>query len=93
MLQFDNIWNKLKSKMKPFLVNNEIIKEEETGNELTQEIEEARKQWVQACNYFENVSEPELIDHASYKIEAARAKYMYLLKKAKDSEEVEIYHG
>ncbi|MFW5986423.1 MAG: DUF2508 family protein [Halanaerobiales bacterium] len=39
----------------------------------------------QARHYFDNVSEPELIDHATYLIQAARIKYMYLLNKAKDN--------
>ncbi len=48
---------------------------------------------MEALEYFENVSDPDLIDHASYKIQAARAKYMYLLNKYKNNEEVNIYHG
>ncbi|MCL5046246.1 MAG: YaaL family protein [Actinobacteria bacterium] len=47
-------------------------------------IEQARREWVAAKAYFENVSEPELVDHAIYLVEAAEKKYMYLLRKARD---------
>lgn len=47
-------------------------------------VEEARRQWLAAKAYFENVSEPELVDHAIFLVEAAEKKYMYLLKKARE---------
>ena len=47
-------------------------------------IEQARREWLAAKAYFENVSEPELVDHAIYLVEAAEKKYMYLLRKARD---------
>jgi hypothetical protein len=46
-------------------------------------IHEAREEWQTALNYFENVSDPELVDFAIYRVEAARRKYMYLLKQAR----------
>jgi len=76
---------------------NDIRKTQNDKNEVTEgnkeklkkEIKKAHQQWVDAKNYFENVSDPELIDYASYKIEAARTKYMYLLNKAKDLNDFE----
>lgn len=43
----------------------------------------AREEWVAARNYFDNVADPDLVDHAIYLLEAAERKYMYLLKRAK----------
>lgn len=43
----------------------------------------ARDEWLAAKNYFEMVSDPDLVDHAIYLLEAAERKYMYLLKRAK----------
>lgn len=43
----------------------------------------AREEWLAAKNYFEVVSDPDLVDHAIYVLEAAERKYMYLLKRAK----------
>jgi len=46
-------------------------------------IAKARDEWLAAKNYFEIVSDPDLVDHAIYLLEAAERKYMYLLKRAK----------
>ncbi|NLJ40777.1 MAG: YaaL family protein [Clostridiales bacterium] len=46
-------------------------------------ITEARNEWLEAQNYFENASDPDLVDYAIYKLEAAKLRYMYLLKQAR----------
>ncbi len=46
-------------------------------------LENAKKEWEEAKNIFENVSEPDLVDYAIYNIEAAEKKYIYLLRKIK----------
>lgn len=73
----------LKNNIIPYLEEKKIIKKRDDG--LKEEIEKAHHQWQQARHYFNNVSEPELVDHASYLIQAARIKYMYLLNKAKNN--------
>lgn len=50
-----------------------------------QVIEEARREWLRAGSYFENVTDPDLIDHAIYSVRAAEKKYMYLLKRARQT--------
>lgn len=50
---------------------------------LKVEITKAKKDWVCAQNYFQNVTDPDLIDHAIYLLEAAEARYTYLLKQAR----------
>ena len=49
---------------------------------LVQLTEKARQEWEQAKILFNEVVEPELIDHAIYAMTAAERKYIYLLKKA-----------
>ena len=44
----------------------------------------AQQEMYDAENFFDNVVDPELIDHAIYKMEAAKSKYIYLLKQARD---------
>lgn len=47
-------------------------------------IEEAKKEWQMARAYFNDVTDPELIDHAIYSLEAAEKRYVYLLRKARE---------
>lgn len=49
-----------------------------------QSISRAREEWLAARNYFEMVTDPDLVDHAVYLLGAAERKYMYLLKRAKN---------
>lgn len=59
----------------------------ETKNEDEKVIDNLRKahtEWKQAESYFENVTDPDLVDHAIYQIEAARTKYTYLLRIARE---------
>lgn len=60
--------------------------------ELQEAVERARRDWLQARSYFDNVTDPDLVDHAIYCVEAAEKKYVYLLKKAR-SEGLRINFG
>lgn len=51
--------------------------------ELMDILIEAKEEWLQAQNYFENVSEPDLVDYAIYRLEAAKKRYAYLIKQAR----------
>lgn len=91
MLKLITWLDSIKERFKPLMIEKKIIKEpgiKEDQNELDEEIQKAHKQWQQARKYFNNVSDPGLIDHASYKIQAARAKYMYLLNKMKNNKQI-----
>ncbi|MDK2932104.1 MAG: hypothetical protein PWR07_2235 [Bacillota bacterium] len=46
--------------------------------------ESARKEWLHAISYFDQVVDPDLIDYATYSVRAAERKYVYLLKKARE---------
>lgn len=52
--------------------------------ELLQAVDSARREWIAAESYFKMVSEPELVDHAVFMIEAARKRYEYLLRVARE---------
>ena len=54
-------------------------------DEMFINIENAKKEWEDAKNIFENVSQPDLVDYAIYKVEAAEQKYIYLLKQYKSN--------
>jgi len=47
-----------------------------------EQIEEALREWQAATAYFENVTDPALVDYAVFDMEAAQKRYMYLLKGA-----------
>ncbi|NLW59457.1 MAG: YaaL family protein [Firmicutes bacterium] len=68
---------------------NQILKVEGAQKKQAEErywrlVEEARKDWQEARAYFNNVTDPELIDHAIYALGAAEKRYVYLLKKARE---------
>lgn len=52
--------------------------------ELAQAVAQAKQEWLSAFSYFNNATDPELIDHAILLLEAAERKYMFLLNEAKD---------
>ena len=56
---------------------------------LVESIEQARGEWLSSRAYFEAVSDPDLVDHAIYMMEAAEKRYIYLLKKAREANIVE----
>jgi hypothetical protein len=50
---------------------------------ILMDIKNAHAEWLNAQNLFNNVSDPELVDYAIYNMEAAKKKYMYMLKQAR----------
>jgi hypothetical protein len=48
------------------------------------DVRRAYSDWQAAENYFDNVADPDLIDFAIYDMEAAKKKYVYMLKKARE---------
>jgi hypothetical protein len=56
-----------------------------TSLTLVDSVEQARVEWLNSRAYFETVSDPDLVDHAIYLMEAAERRYVYLLKKARES--------
>jgi len=54
------------------------------ANAFAEEIRRAYAEYKAAENYFDNVDDPDLVDFAIYGMQAARMKYAYLLKKARE---------
>ncbi|WP_371374768.1 YaaL family protein [Sporomusa aerivorans] len=50
---------------------------------LAEQLEQARQEWLSALNYYNDVSDADLVDYAAYLIQAAEKKYTYLLKRAR----------
>lgn len=47
-------------------------------------VEQARLEWHCAKERFNQISDPDLIDHAIYDLEARERRYIFLLKKARE---------
>jgi len=62
-----------------------VLEDSGDRGEFMEILTEAKEEWVQAQNYFDNVSEPDLVDYAIYRLEAAKKRYMYLMKQARTS--------
>lgn len=70
------------------MVSNQLVVDSEDMQqaripELRDAVERARQDWLQARSYFDNVTDPDLVDHAIFLIEATEKKYVYLLKQAR----------
>lgn len=51
--------------------------------ELLEAVAQAHREWVAAKTFFNSVTDPDLVDYAIYRIEAAQKRYVYLLRQAK----------
>ena len=68
---------------------NQLLKAEDYQKKRAEErywrlVEEAKRDWQEARVYFNTVTDPELVDHAIYTLNAAEKRYVYLLKKARE---------
>lgn len=54
--------------------------------EMLKLVAEAFKQWKERESIFQNATDPDLVDYSIYQMEAARLKYIYLLKKFREEE-------
>lgn len=76
-------------KIKNYFENEQPIISEQSKS-IMELVEEAKREWLAAKEYFENVSDPDLIDYAIHSIEATEKRYNYLLKKVKQMNLEEI---
>jgi len=65
-----------------FLPAEPLNEEVEKVPSLVELVNKAKEEWLDALDFFEEVTDPDLIDHAIYRIESAEKKYTYLLKLA-----------
>ncbi|MGI6405841.1 MAG: DUF2508 family protein [Syntrophaceticus sp.] len=54
-------------------------------NDEYQALAEAHRDWLAARNYFEHVTDPDLVDFAILSLQAAEKRYEYLWKKMKEN--------
>jgi predicted metal-binding protein len=59
--------------------------ESQLGASLKKQLQAAHQEWQIAEQYFQTVSEPELVDHAIFTLEAARRKYVYLFRQLREA--------
>jgi len=59
------------------------VVEEKIDRDVLLLIDQARCEWLAAKEYFDNVSDPHLIEHAVYIYHAAEKRYMCLLNQAR----------
>lgn len=71
----------LLQKFKQVLCGKKEKKSEE--EKIIRSAKEAHKEWLAKEEYFNNATDPDLVDFAIYDIEASKKKYLYLLKKVK----------
>jgi len=75
----NNFINRLAAKV--FYEGEEL---KHSRDNIVDAVEQARREWIQAQNYFETVTDPDLVDHAIFLAQAAQKRYIYLLKKARE---------
>lgn len=76
----------LKASLEALMSKLSLTENEYPGNkekDLFEMVEEARREWQAAIDYFNHVVDPDLVDHAIHAMDAAERKYTFLLKKAR----------
>ena len=72
-----------------FFPTEELVAEQRPSDDTYKIVEQARREWQDARQRFEQVSDPDMIDSAIFAIEAAEKRYIYLLKKAREEREIQ----
>ncbi len=67
-----------------FPAEGNVPEQQQHPEDYYQVVEHARRQWHDARQRFNQVSDPDLVDSAIFEIEAAEKRYIYLLKKARE---------
>ncbi len=62
---------------------------EKQQDQRAADVLKAMEQWQEARRYFESVSDTDLVDYAIYEAEAARRKYMLLLRRYAEERQME----
>jgi hypothetical protein len=78
------LWAQIMDLLSSQIVVEDTVTSHSKVPELKDLVERARLDWLEARAYFDNVTDPDLVDYAIFCIEAAEKKYMYLLKLARE---------
>ena len=54
---------------------------QEDFDSRAEDVRKALTEWQEAKRYFENVSDPDLVEYAVYQVEAARRRYVLMLRR------------
>ncbi|SET02047.1 Protein of unknown function [Natronincola peptidivorans] len=73
------VFNELRSK-----IQHMQEPEKDENQKFVEIINQARAEWESAEKTFHTVADPDLIDYAIYNVEATKARYIYLIKQAKE---------
>ncbi|HHX87993.1 MAG TPA: DUF2508 family protein [Firmicutes bacterium] len=65
-----------------FLADKELLPPEPSDS-CYQSVRQAWQEWQDAKQYFNQVSDPGMVDYAIYSLQAAERRYIYLLHKAR----------
>lgn len=52
---------------------------------LRETVEQAKREWLCASSFFDQVTDPDLVDFAIYQVKATEKRYMYLLGQARNN--------
>ncbi|GFN35708.1 DUF2508 family protein [Tepidimicrobium xylanilyticum] len=67
------------------ILSNKIKGRKKTEEEkMMENLKRAHEEWKNKEIYFQWVTDPDLVDHAIYELEASKIKYIYLLKKVRE---------
>ncbi|NMB27561.1 MAG: DUF2508 family protein [Tissierellia bacterium] len=61
-------------------------KEKTEREKILESLKDAHEEWKDKEKYFQSVTEADLVDYAIYELEASKIKYIYLLKKVKETD-------
>ena len=81
MMKAENQWTGLLQSLFGGQAAVQARRAQEEERVLRSEMEIARRELEAAERYFQTVTDPELVDHAIYSMEAARRKYLYLYRR------------
>lgn len=58
-----------------------FTKKQDDYDARAEDVRKALSEWQEAKRYFENVSDPDLVEYAVYQVEAARRRYVLMLRR------------
>ncbi len=84
MVKWQDLVQGLFEKVDTVFTDDSKTKEIDEEVLLKRAVERARKELLATRSFFDSVSDPDMIDHAIYNMQAAEKKYAYLLKFARE---------
>lgn len=66
------------------LISKHFEDKKSEEEQLIENLKKAQREWKMKEEYFQWVTDPDLIEHAIYELKASKIKYIYFLKKARE---------